>query len=191
MNIKTLSAAAALSTLLLAGTSQARPNVDFDYAKVVGVDPITKTIKVSTPRRECWNEEVAHQRYDNYEQSSSGYKSATPILLGSIIGGAIGNELGHHKDAKRGGMVVGALLGGSIGRDIQRRYKRNHQPQHASTYYTTEEVCKTYNDYHEEERIVGYDVAYKYHGRVYRTETREHPGKRLKVKVKVTPVHEY
>ena len=193
MNIKTLAkpmttATALAGALLLATSAQAGPgkrNVNYDYAKVVGVDPITETVRVSTPRRECWTEKVEHYK------ERKGYKSATPVILGSIIGGAIGNELGHHKDAKRGGLLVGAILGGSIGRDIQRSYGRNHSRNHGGTYYTNEEVCKTYNDYHDEERVVGYNVAYKYRGHVYHTETPQHPGKRIKVKVKVIPVHEY
>ncbi len=173
-----------ISTLGLAlllgysGHALAKHNSSYDYARVVEVEPITKQIRVSNPRQECWEEQVAHREF-------RGHRSATPTLLGSVIGGAIGNELGHHKDAKRAGVVVGALLGGSIGRDIGRRVNRP-----ADTYYTSQEVCKTYQDYHDEERIVGYQVFYRYKGETYSTETRQHPGDRIKVKISVTPVYE-
>ena len=163
--------------MLISGTAFAKPNKHYDYAKVIEAEPITQYVRVSTPRQECWDEEVAH-----YEDR--GYRSATPTLLGSVIGGAIGNELGHHKDAKRAGVLVGAILGGSIGRDIGHRVNNRS----GRTYYTTEQVCKTYQDYHEEERIVGYHVLYKYRGEVYSTETDQHPGDRIKVHVSVTPV---
>lgn len=162
--------------VLMSSAAFAKHNKHYDYAKVIEAEPITKHVRVSTPRQECWEEEVAH--YDN-----RGYRSATPTLLGSVIGGAIGNELGNHKDAKRAGILVGAILGGSIGRDLGR-----HVNNHGRTYYTTEQVCKTYQDYHEEERIVGYHVLYKYRGEVYSTETEHHPGDRIKVHVSVTPV---
>lgn len=169
-----------LTAGILASTSAvAKHKSNIDYAKVIEAEPITKSVRVNTPRRECWEEEVAH--YDH-----SGYRSSTPTLLGSVIGGAIGNELGNHKDAKRAGTVVGAILGGSIGRDIGHRVNSRGR-----TYYTTEEVCKTYQDYHEEERIVGYHVLYKYRGETYSTETRHHPGDRIRVRVSVTPVDDF
>lgn len=166
--------------ILLSTGALAEHNKAYDYAKVIEAEPITKHVRVSTPRRECWEEEVTH--YDN-----SGYRSATPTLLGSVIGGAIGNELGHNKDAKRGGILVGALLGGSIGRDLG----RHHANSQGGKYYSTEQVCKTYQDYHDEERIVGYHVLYKYRGNTYSTETENHPGDRIKVRVSVTPAEEF
>ncbi len=165
------------ASILASTTAFAKKNVDYDYAKVVGAAPITEIVRVETPRRECWDEQVAYQ-------DSTGPRSATPVLLGSIIGGVLGNEIGHSKDAKRAGTVAGVLLGGSIGRDIGRRNAGQGEVR-----YATEEVCKTYQDVHEEERIIGYDVQYKYRGNMYDTQTREHPGDRIKVKVSVTPVN--
>jgi len=162
--------------LLVSGTAFAKPHKHYDYAKVITAEPITRYVQVSTPRQECWDERVAH--YDD-----RGYRSATPTLLGSVIGGAIGNELGNHKDAKRAGVLVGAILGGSIGRDIGQRTARPSR-----SYYTTEQVCETYQEYHEEQRIVGYHVRYRYRGEVYSTETDHHPGDRIKVSVSVIPV---
>lgn len=150
-----------------------------DYAHVTRVEPITKTIRISTPRQECWQEQVSH-----YDRPAP--RSATPTLVGAIIGGLIGNEVGHHKDAKKAGVLVGAVLGGSIARDFSRR---SAGPGHQ--YYTTEQRCETYQDYHEEERITGYHVSYKYHGNIYHTRTNNHPGERIKVRVTVTPIEEY
>lgn len=163
--------------ILISGAALAKHDRQYDYAKVIEAEPITQQVRVATPRQECWDEEVAH--YDE-----RGYRSATPTLLGSVIGGAIGNELGHHKDAKRAGIVVGAILGGSIGRDIGQRVN----DRRGGTYYTTEQVCRNYQDYHDEQRIVGYHVLYRYRGEVYSTETEHHPGDRIKVRVSVTPV---
>ena len=166
--------AATLATPAFAGHKN-----HYDYARVVNAEPITKTIRVSTPRQECWNEQVSH-----YQQPKP--RSATPMIVGAIVGGLLGNEIGHHKDAKRVGVAAGAILGGSIGRDIGRKHAG---PGHH--YYTDEQVCKTYDDYHEEERITGYHVSYKYHGKLYHTRTAHHPGDRIKVRVSVTPVKDY
>lgn len=150
-----------------------------DYARVVSVEPITKTIRVSTPRQECWQEQVSH--YEHAKQ-----RSATPTIVGAVIGGLIGNELGNNSDARKGGLLVGSILGGSIGRDIGRKTAGPGQQ-----YYTTEQQCETYQDYHQEERVTGYHVGYKYHGNVYHTRTQNHPGDRIKVRVTVTPIEEY
>ena len=167
------------ASILASVPAFAKQNVNYDYAKVTNVAPITEIIRVETPRRECWDEQVAvRDRHRN--------NSATPVLIGSILGGVLGNEIGRSKDAKRAGTVAGVLLGGSIGRDIG---KRAGGGEHIR--YTTEEVCKTYQDVHEEERVTGYDVEYRYRGQRYTTQTAEHPGDRIKVRVSVSPVNYY
>jgi len=40
---------------------------------------------------------------------------------------------------------------------------------------------------HQEERIDGYDVVYRYHGRKYATRTPFDPGNKLKIRVDVRP----
>ncbi len=174
-----LIAATAITTALTAPTALAGHKANNDYARVVSVEPITNTIRINTPRQECWQEQVSH-----YEQPR--HRSATPTIVGAIVGGLIGNELGHNKDAKKGGILVGSVLGGSIGRDIGRK---SAGPGHQ--YYTTEQRCETYQDYHEEERITGYHVGYKYQGNIYYTRMQNHPGKRIKVRVTVTPLDGY
>ncbi len=172
-------AAMAMTSTLAAPTAIAGHKANHDYARVVSVEPITKTVRINTPRQECWQEQVSH-----YEPAKQ--RSATPTIVGAIVGGLIGNELGNNNDARNGGILVGSVLGGSIGRDIGRK---TAGPGHH--YYTTEERCQTYQDYHEEERITGYHVGYKYHGNIYHTRMQEHPGKRIKVRVTVTPLERY
>jgi len=185
MKNKTNTTLKKVTTLFIAATLVAAPLAfashknNYDYAKVVSVEPITQNIRISTPRQECWQEQVSH-----YEQPQ--YRSATPTIVGAIVGGLIGNELGHNKDAKKAGVLAGSVLGGSIGRDIGRKHAGPGQ-----RYYTTEQRCETYQDFHNEERITGYHVGYKYHGNIYHTRTQNHPGDRIKVRVTVTPVEEY
>ena len=183
-SIKTISTTRKVTTLFIAALlvpplAFADYKKNHNYARVVSVEPITKTIHVSWPRQDCWQEQVSH-----YEQANQ--RTATPIIVGAVIGGLIGNKLGHNSDARKGGLLVGSILGGSIGRDIGRRNTAlGHQ------HYTTKQQCKTYQDHHKEEQITGYQVAYKYHGNVYHTQTHNHPGKRIKVNVTITPIEEY
>ncbi len=163
--------------IVVSNAAFAEHNVAYDYASVIDAKPLTHTVRVSTPRRECSLEQVAHRQ--------RGYRSATPQILGSVVGGLLGHRLGHNKHARAAGSVAGVILGGSIGRDIGNNI--HTQPLH----YTTEEVCHTYQDYHDEERITGYHVTYKYRGNTYTTEMPNHPGDRIKIKISVTPLIDF
>lgn len=144
-----------------------------DYAKVVDVDPIYKTVSHRVPERSCWTETV----YEPVHKSGS-YTSA---ILGTLIGGAIGNEVGHSNKNKKVGAVAGALLGASIARD----YKGSN----TQTVARDNEVCETRHRTEYEERLVGYNVAYRYQGRRYTTRMDRRPGDRIKVAVQVKPVY--
>ena len=149
----------------------------YDEAQVLRVDPVYRTVSYSVPTEQCHDEEVAY-----YEPERRG--SATPTILGAVIGGALGNAVGHHKGNKRIGTAVGAVLGGSIGNDIGRRTRAN---QAGATRYSTERVCQSVNEVREQEELAGYDVEYAWGGQVYRTQTRNHPGETLRVRVDVAP----
>jgi uncharacterized protein YcfJ len=45
--------------------------------------------------------------------------------------------------------------------------------------------------FEEQEQLVGYDVSYRYQGRVFTTRTDSHPGKFIQVKVQVEPTQDY
>jgi uncharacterized protein YcfJ len=145
-----------------------------DTAKVVRVEPIIRTVRVNQPREECYDEQVAVR--------TGGYRSATPTIAGGIIGGVLGNQMGsgHGKDLMT---IAGVVLGGSIGRDIGYR----HDP-YGRYVTTTQTRCQLVNDYHEEERVDGYEVTYRYHGEEFVTTMPYHPGKHIKVRVAVHPV---
>jgi len=166
---------ASILTMLVSVQVSAKGPVTYDYAKVLEAEPITHIVRVSTPREECWQEQVVHEE--------SRPRSATGAIFGGIIGAAVGNKLGHGKSNKRVGAVAGALLGSSIGNNASRA---NHRPHHQ--YTSTEERCRIYNDYHDEERITGYNVQYLYNGNTYSTVTTRHPGNSLKLKVAITPI---
>jgi len=163
------SAATLLASPVLAETR-------FEYADVIESTPVYRTVEVTVPREECWNEEVASHRRARPE-------SRTPALLGTIIGGALGNAVGHGKSNKRVGTVVGAVLGLSIGRDIVAANSHGRV-----TEYETVRQCETIYDYHEEERLIGYQVRYRYNNEDYSVRMDNDPGQQVRVRVDVQPV---
>lgn len=148
-----------------------------DFAKVTRAEPIYHTIKHEIPERSCWME----TRYEAVD----GHQSYTPVVLGTLIGGALGNELGHNTSNKK----VGAVVGGALGATLARDWSHASRGKHSTSRPVSEEVCETQYRTEYEERIVGYNVTYRYQGQVYHTRTDEHPGKRLPVAVQVTPIH--
>ncbi len=139
--------------------------VEYDYARVVDVDPIFRRVAVRSPQRECWYEDR-----NVYARPTS----ATPTVLGAIIGGVIGHQIGsgHSRDV---GTVAGAVLGASIGHDVSSR--------HASVETRSVERCEVSARHDWEERIDGYRVTYRYEGRTYHTVMPYDPGNRVQVRV--------
>ena len=152
-----------------------------DTAKVVKVTPLTRTVRVSEPRRECWEEPVTRYRERRVVTTSDSY---TPAILGGILGGVAGNQFGSGtgKDVMT---IAGTVLGASIGRD------HNNRPRYAAEPYRTyEERCRVVDDYYEEDRVDGYRVTYRYKGRHYTTTMDHHPGDRIPVGVSVYPLED-
>ena len=164
-----------LAVILCASTQVVAANVSYDYATVIETNPIIKTVRVSTPREECWDEEVVYREHHNGD-------GVAPVV-GAVLGGALGNAVGHHKRNKQVGAVVGAILGATLGHAASSNAKGNHE-----SHYRTEERCEIKQEYHEEDRVIGYRVRYRYRDETYTTRTDIDPGDTLKVRVAVSPV---
>ncbi|MFW5450431.1 MAG: glycine zipper 2TM domain-containing protein [Methylophagaceae bacterium] len=150
-----------------------------DTARVTHVETLYKTVRISTPQRECWDRTPSRSSYNN--QRGDSY---TSTIIGGIVGGVIGNQFGGGS-GKTALTVAGTLLGGSIGRDLR------HQPKSHSRYDHGEQ-CRVTQRYHEEQQIDGYQVSYKYQGQTYTTHMDYDPGRRLPIEVSVRPAtHRY
>ncbi len=149
-----------------------------DRARVIGSEPIYRTVSYTVPRQQC-------SLVEEPVRSRPHYQSLTGPILGAIIGGAIGNAVGHGKTNKKVGTAVGAVLGGTIGRDIQHRRSDRYRPHEAR--WETREVCETVYETREREEIDGYRVTYRYAGQTYQTRLAHDPGRYLRVRVQVTP----
>jgi len=158
----------------------------YDYAKVVNVEPVYETYQVNHPVEKCYDKRVPVRHQSKHRNSSY-----TNEIIGGAIGAAIGNQVG-----KSGGgsardvtTIFGAVLGASVANDIERKNKRKksqHNDYHDSGYKIVQH-CEIQDSYSSKNKIVGYDVAYRYHGNVYHTHLDRHPGQKIKVKVVVKP----
>lgn len=164
--------------LLAAASGLAYGDTTYEEALVLESHPVYRTVHVTVPRRECWQEEVVRtHRPDRY-------RSHTPGLLGAVVGGALGNAVGHNKSNKRVGAVVGAIVGGSVARDLSHRGRERENV----VYHDLVERCETVHERREEQKLVGYDVLYGYNGREYSIRLPQDPGPTLRLRVKVEPV---
>ncbi len=148
---------------------------NYDYARVTHVEPLTRTVEVSTPRQECWYETVTHH------QERRGNDTAG-LIVGGIVGGILGNQVGGG-NGKKVATVAGTLLGAGVGQELA---GRGHPREREWT--SRERRCDTVHDRHYEERTIGYRVHYRYHGENYVTEMDRYPGDRIRVHLQVTPV---
>ena len=143
-------------------------------ARVVEATPLYETVEVAHPVRECWTERVtrSHRNHGSY---------IAPIA-GGIVGGVLGHQFGGGR-GKTALTVAGTLLGASLGQG----YNRSPQRPRSTVEYV--ERCETVDRYEQQQQRVGYRVKYRYEGQTYYTETSEHPGKFIPVRVRVSPAN--
>lgn len=157
---------------------------DYDYARVVDVDPVVERYRVAEPIQECWNE----TRYEN-SRSSGGSNRNGATLLGGLVGAVIGNQFGHGSDRKVA-TVAGAVLGGAVGNQVaanrggDRDYDRGYRDEPRE--YDVQR-CATRREDRYEERVVAYRVTYLYNGRRYHTQLPYDPGQRIRIALAVHP----
>lgn len=154
---------------------------EYDYARVVSVEPIVRQVRIEVPQRECWTED----RYEQPREVHAGL--AGPTILGGLIGGAIGTRIGNG-DGRRAATVAGVLIGSALARDAaeRRRAERAAYSDPEPRVYSVERCGVRYTDTYEE-RIEGYDVGYEYGGKRYRTRLPYDPGDRIRIRVAVSP----
>src|SRR6202048_2574546 len=136
-----------------------------DYAKVLEVTPLTKTI--STPRQSCHDETVTHQVKPRDSHQVLG------TVAGAVLGGGIGHQIGGGS-GKDIATVAGAAAGGYGGNQIERHV------QDKNTYTTTEQRCATVYD--KSEKQVGYSVRYRLGDQEKTIKMNHDPGDRIPVR---------
>jgi len=168
------------TALLLAGTqagAQERGyagnesgNVKVAWADVLRVDPIYDRVRTSRPREVC-DEVPVERRVDDGNRAAG-------TVIGAIVGGVLGSTVGKG-DGRRAATVAGAVVGGAVGNSAARGGDRYVED--------IERHCRIVDDGIEEERVVAYDVQYRYRGDVYMSRLNYDPGDRLRVRVSIEP----
>jgi uncharacterized protein YcfJ len=143
-------------------------------ARVVEAIPIYETVRYPVEEQVCWDEQVWRRHHP----------SAVPTVAGAVIGGVVGNQL-VHGDGRALATVAGAAIGGTVGYQVSRQ---NHR---RGMYPVTRTRCEVPRHWRNEQHITGWDVAYRYRGRVYRTWLPERPGKHIRVNVNMMPAPYY
>lgn len=156
------------------GDAAARPypdrgsdNVKYAWADVLRVDPVYERVQVRTPRERC--DEVVYPRREG--------GNAAGTVLGAIVGGVLGNTVGKG-DGRRAATVAGAVVGGAVGHGIASERR---------DYAYPESHCRMVEEISDEQRLVGYDVQYRYRGDVFGSRLEFDPGDRVRVRVSVEP----
>lgn len=134
------------------------------FADVLGVDPVTETIR--TPREVCTDHVVTHKKTVKDE------KQITGTVIGAVVGGVLGNQIGDGRGQKIA-TVAGAAAGGYAGNRVQKRI------QDGNTYTTTEQQCETVYD--TSKKTVGYDVRYRLGEEEGTVRMDRDPGQRIPV----------
>ncbi len=152
----------------------------YDYAKVVDVQPVIETVQIPEDRQVCREQPV--------QRRVAEYRSPAPAIFGAILGGVIGNKLskghGHgHGHRRAMGTAAGAAIGSVVATEIQ-------YSKYPPRYYTENaQLCHTQTSWRSEERVIAWDVSWKYRGQIYHSRMDEPPGDRIRVRVNVDPVY--
>ncbi len=97
--------------------------------------------------------------------------------------GPFGHQIGNGR-GKKLATAVGAILGAQIGHEAV----NGHGNSGHDSYVEYEQRCDVRQQVSYEEVIDGYKVSYRYKGERYNIEMPYHPGKRIKMRIQVTPV---
>lgn len=168
---------AAATALLAAPAFAGHDEQDWTYAKVVRAEPVYDRIRVSAPHQVCHEEPVVERTVYR------GRSDPGAVLIGGIIGGVIGHQFGSGR-GNDAATVAGALIGANHAAN------RHYEPRRVVERTAYETTCRTVHDSRYEERISGYDVTYRYHGRLYHTRMPYDPGKRVRVRMDVSPAYD-
>ena len=134
-------------------------------AQVISATAVTKTVK--TPRQDCHDEQVTHQKAPKDEHRLVG------TGVGAVVGGLLGSRIGGGNTRIVTGLA-GAAAGGYAGNKIQGKMQKG------DTYTTTETKCVTAYDKHQEP--AGFDVVYELDGKRQRIHMDHDPGQMIPVR---------
>ena len=135
------------------------------FADVIAVKELTET--VVTPREHCQDVQVQHQAPVKDERRIAG------TVVGGLAGGLLGSAVGGG-NGKTLATVAGAAAGGYAGNQMQKNMQKN------DVVTNSEHRCKTLNE--KSQKVVGYNVTYRFDGKDGIVRMPFKPGPTLPVK---------
>lgn len=172
------------------------------YATVIATDPVRETSTTSTPREVC-EDVVVQDRMPERDGNVGG------TVAGALIGGLVGNQIGGG-NGRKVATAAGAVAGGYVGNRVDRNHVggqvMTRTDRQCRTVYSDSKSSRVvgYNVTYRnpdgttgsmqmasrpgnrvrlgsEDHVVGYDVSYRYQGRVDTVRLDDRPGARLPV----------
>ena len=131
-----------------------------EFATVVSSTPVN--VPMTVAQRVCSNE----------RQVVPAQQTGAGSVIGMIAGGVIGNQFGGGS-GRALATGVGAVAGAVVGNQIEA-----NTAVAAGTEVPVQR-CQVVNT--SQQRTIGYDVMYEYHGQRYSTRVDQNPGSRLEV----------
>lgn len=144
---------------------------DVERARVVDVQPVYAYESYPVEVPVCRS--VRHVR---------GPDPSASVLVGAVVGGVIGNQFGDGRGrrlATLAGAGIGAAVGHELGREADSHRRHRHAPPRR---------CHTEIRYEQREVLIGYDVAYRYNGRIRQVRMDREPGRFIDIEVSVRPL---
>ncbi len=140
-----------------------------DYARVVDVKPLIRTVSVEVPVRECYETPPR-------VQTQAKRPSLGKTIAGGIIGGVIGAQFGggSGKDAMT---VLGTVIGAA---SASKETRQREVP--------AQRYCETRYEIEQRDRVEGFRVTYVYDGETYTTRTKTDPGDEIRVRISMQPL---
>jgi len=165
------------------------------YADVLDVVPITQTSEV--PEKVCTTQAVQVRQPERFGDKDG-------MVVGALVGGLLGNQVGGG-DGRKLATVAGAVGGGYAGRNIDRRHQggrvstQNQRVCHTETRQKSTTVgyevsyqkdgqvlSKRMSEkpsdqiwLGDREKVIGYDVGWRYRDRSGTVRLDQKPGERL------------
>ena len=177
-------------------------NKDKVYATVIGSEPVRETTTTSVPHEVC-EDVVVEERLPERDGNTGG------TVAGAVIGGLLGNQVGKG-NGKKAATAAGAVAGGLIGNKVDRNHvggkvvTRTERQCHTENASSESSRVTGYNVTYRNadgttgtmrmgskpgnriamgntDKVVGYDVTYRFEGQEKTIRMDEKPGDRLPV----------
>lgn len=175
-----------LAALVMSAIQVAPAHAHYQWAEVVGVEPIYQQVAVNVPQQQCWTQQIPVTTTSYTQGDYRPRENLTGILVGGLLGAAVGNHLGHGSSNRKVGAVAGGLLGASVANDVGRN---NAVRQQSQTRWVNQQQCQTVDQVQYQQQLAGYRVSYLFNGRVLTAMMDRDPGPQVQLWVDVRPFY--